>query len=858
MSLFDAILLDEYRDPKDVWITQRNDGMAGSGTASDPADAGVKQGAALSISTLSYNIRQVLCVTPLPHGLSNGATISIYVTRGPGRGPYYSLNNSPSTYQFPITWVSDYSFTIALLSDPQGAPSSMDFVEYQVGPRNPLVGGTAVRLFWPVANAAVSNHGYANYEAISVQGVTPTAFNGNVVALGVDNAKNTGFYYRLLALPGAASGTGGTVRKQIFRFDLIMNALPSFALARLGSAPSTNPIMTRGTSNIYLANPTTLSPVYPGFELRPGQKIRGSGVDATTVQIQYATDTYNPTAIFGRIDTSEGNALNYIEISDLTADSNMAGQLVPPTNATYQAPMGPVITVPDLAPVCLSATGIMQGGNGRLRRIRAINWGTQSYPESFILTLYGTDLPKANNCIEDCTFERPSENNTHEITIAWALGGGSPIQGGISAYGSAGVVRRNYVNCFYANGVSNRYIPIQSISLQPATSGTTAGSFTVTLKLAPGTVLPRGLGNNLKISGVLYTSGGTSLAHPFYNNSFPILSRSGAEFVCYMLDRPTTGWPTNVDISKAFVGVDFHGPIAYNGTGGVVEGNAIYDCTNPGYTDTSSTRDVAIRDNYISDTFYGFYQNFNPGRSVARLIATSNGVTQPVPADPQLIEILTVDDHYFVKGDLVKLELIRAHGGPDPTYNKVFSVESVNPTDPKKFRVRLYQIPSFPPDNPQPGGADTPNYFAYWQTKRALIENNLIDLYKVDQYSYSTPQACISVIAQNTLTEFPGWLFRENIIRHFDSIPTNKAGVSELSVGLRMSGLGSPVIDSNLINVDNPFPFQYLEPREEIQSNNNTTIEGKDLRGAGYPASSNTPDQMLDDWLSRIEDCLVL
>ena len=29
MSLFDAMLLDDYRDPNDLWITQRADGMAG-------------------------------------------------------------------------------------------------------------------------------------------------------------------------------------------------------------------------------------------------------------------------------------------------------------------------------------------------------------------------------------------------------------------------------------------------------------------------------------------------------------------------------------------------------------------------------------------------------------------------------------------------------------------------------------------------------------------------------------------------------------------------------------------------------------------------------------------------------------
>lgn len=43
MSLLDGLLLDPYRDPREVWIAVRTDGVKGSGTQSDPYDASTQQ-----------------------------------------------------------------------------------------------------------------------------------------------------------------------------------------------------------------------------------------------------------------------------------------------------------------------------------------------------------------------------------------------------------------------------------------------------------------------------------------------------------------------------------------------------------------------------------------------------------------------------------------------------------------------------------------------------------------------------------------------------------------------------------------------------------------------------------------------
>ena len=46
MSLLDALLLEGYRDPRDLWIALRTDGQMGSGTIDDPYDGGTRLGPA--------------------------------------------------------------------------------------------------------------------------------------------------------------------------------------------------------------------------------------------------------------------------------------------------------------------------------------------------------------------------------------------------------------------------------------------------------------------------------------------------------------------------------------------------------------------------------------------------------------------------------------------------------------------------------------------------------------------------------------------------------------------------------------------------------------------------------------------
>lgn len=49
-SLIDALLLDPYRDPREVWIALRSDGAKGSGTQSDPYSGITTHAAGFSVT----------------------------------------------------------------------------------------------------------------------------------------------------------------------------------------------------------------------------------------------------------------------------------------------------------------------------------------------------------------------------------------------------------------------------------------------------------------------------------------------------------------------------------------------------------------------------------------------------------------------------------------------------------------------------------------------------------------------------------------------------------------------------------------------------------------------------------------
>src|SRR5439155_16855327 len=110
------------------------------------------------------------------------------------------------------------------------------------------------------------------------------------------------------------------------------------------------------------------------------------------------------------------------------------------------------------APVSCGAIRLW-GNHIRVRRIRCINFGTQNFIECFGIHVVAPPGPNqdqsVDNVVEDCIFEQPAFNNTHESSLIYvgytdaSIGGSHfflPVRAG---FGRGCVSRNNYINSEY-------------------------------------------------------------------------------------------------------------------------------------------------------------------------------------------------------------------------------------------------------------------------------------------------------------------------------------------------------------------------------------------------------------------------
>jgi len=178
------------------------------------------------------------------------------------------------------------------------------------------------------------------------------------------------------------------------RFDSIMNTLPMNCRVYLG--PGT--FSTQGYA----------SGVTGGFQPKRGMKIIGSGIGVTKILIAPNPNATNAHYFaFGHDLASGGqpNLMDDLEISDLTIDCRLFAQ------GGSQAACG--------------AVRIM-GNHAKVRRIRAINWGTKnSTNPCFVIAVLTADPGSGvnevvNSGIEDCIAISPDSNNVGPVIVLHA------------------------------------------------------------------------------------------------------------------------------------------------------------------------------------------------------------------------------------------------------------------------------------------------------------------------------------------------------------------------------------------------------------------------------------------------------
>ena len=292
----------------------------------------------------------------------------------------------------------------------------------------------------------------------------------------------------------------------------------------------------------------------------------------------------------------------------------------------------------------------------------------------------------------------------------------------------------------------------------------------------------------------------------------------------------------SIGVSNAYIGVDYHGPLPGNGTGAVVEGNAIYDCHQAIYSDTGSSRDVVVRDNYFSGSTRGVYFNFNTdGGGGTHGKRPAKKLTQGTSPNEKIATFEIPDGTAELQlsvGDAVTILGARINGGfdpPDGTYNGTYTVREVITVGgtKRKFTYEMKEDPGQQADFPPPVPI---NLFPRNQVCRFVYENNLCDFnpFTSDSPPSLAPRGATSIayapVPGNDKHPGPPFMFpssviRGNCFRYLDDAP------SLSNAAIRVLSFENTHIDQNIISFTGPHVIHYIAS-ESINAFQNLSPDG--------------------------------
>jgi hypothetical protein len=596
MSLMDEFLLDPY--PLDVWIAARTDGVIGSGTEDDPYNGSTASPATVQITSITPGIPvdsitfnsgtgKATATTHINHGFSNGDSVQVEGATPPNapdgkcyNGVFTISNVSATQFSYIPTQCTPTNPASGTLScrlagtNPVYVTTSsahgfstndLIFVDGATGTDATYYNGsfvisvpdtthfTYLAWGWPSGNATGTitckhdpyqfdtvmramptsvariqasstapvtaivlayGHNFANGDFVLISGVTGSNsqyYNGVFQIIISPSYSN---FDAFLYTPKAGAPLGpysftGAIWARLYKPDISIPASTPLPLAvRFG--PGT--FETRGFT------PQATPPLSRGWSPQSGMKIFGSGMDVTVLRLVRAMIDDNASDYLA-IGSVSDKFVDTFEASDFTVDCNLAGQ-------------------PSQVVAC-GAVGV-QGTQTRLRRVRAVNFGTQTpitapfNTECFTLVVGGAapqGVEPVNCWIIDCIAEQPSLNNAIETTV---IGVGGSENGELMIYHRGCGIRNCLVDCEYRD----KPVPISQFTPPPALNGIA----TVI------TSMPHGRNNNdwVRISGIV-VNGSTN--NP-YNGSYQVTWLSATSFTY----EPSPTLTSTPDPSEMWVG----------------------------------------------------------------------------------------------------------------------------------------------------------------------------------------------------------------------------------------------------------------------------------------------------------------
>jgi hypothetical protein len=307
---------------------------------------------------------------------------------------------------------------------------------------NPYHGGLTFGAAVPVSlirnsteglgNSGASAHGFSEGDVIQINGVTGLGAVDWNRAFTIYDVTATMFKFAFAVLPALPEGFP-TAARVTFLFDKILRDLPSNTRVNL----SPGVFQTRGYAPQGVGS----------WQPKAGQKIVGSGMDVTTIQLVGAAVADQHYHAIGMNLTPSGTTpatpVDGFEVSDLTIDCNLDNQ---PLRGTGQ-----------YTPVACGGVRVF-GSHCRIHRVKAINWGSKTLKEGcFVLSVIDASAATTDasgqavvqettgSGIEDCVAIQPSPNCARETTVLH-LGGLKNAQNQAQGFATAPFIRRNFVD----------------------------------------------------------------------------------------------------------------------------------------------------------------------------------------------------------------------------------------------------------------------------------------------------------------------------------------------------------------------------------------------------------------------------
>lgn len=594
MSLLDALLMEEvelkapaesefelhvYEGKKRVapfqrsafFVAHRNDTLVGSGTPDDPWRGNTVLG---PLNTGTVALASVLDVT-IPTNQSGGRSIRfdsadsrVTVKLSCGSTAHQLVTDDPITI-FDAAGETAFNkeayASCPTYLDP-GVANNQPFLPYDPNTEflysfsHSSLPGNVVGSFhckrWVLTVSVDAGHGLQVGDAVQLSGVGGVAGTYLNRILSVRTVASTTFSCLIdhklddPNTPAITTGTAISWLKVTYGLDVALKKLPLHSVLFLGEGV----FETRGDRG------GTAHPGKPVAPLGDGQRIIGAGIDATTLRLIIAEPAMR-WVNYGAIGPNGyENMVDGFECSDITVDCDMATHPV-------AAPYGTLV----------KRAVFVGGAHVRLRRIRAIDFGTQTPDaECFTIGSGGSHVNFGNrvgiDClIDECITEFPSKNNTRETTCIGILGGGVPL---VSRNRGSGV-RNCVADSRDENGNPTMYNRLA------AYSGPDNGLVTVTMRC------PHHL--DLSIHDVV------RIANHLAQKTFKLHSIESD--LAFKIEF-APGDSTTVFEPQSSVGVQYHG-VGGDGTAAFVENNRVFHVWLGSNHDTGASEDVVHSKNYF-------------------------------------------------------------------------------------------------------------------------------------------------------------------------------------------------------------------------------------------------------------------